>query len=266
MTELKRQTSPNTNSNMIVYGLATTTTSNKTVTVTAGKHNMFVSLKGLYTATPYGNTAGDSSNSASTLSASISADINDMVFVAGNKLGGNGSTAGLVCDSPLSSQTNGVCNILKTSTGSVSYSMSSFGSTDGETVLIEMNHDPNDTVTPGYYDDPVYHATTTTYHATTTVDATYHATSTVNGYYTYIATSTTSGTYAPMSTTTSMRPYLTVGFSTSTRVDLVPATIGDLVSSKYASADRALSEYLRPLLMFMLFLYFSWKSYKLIFL
>lgn len=104
------------------------------------------------------------------------------------------------------------------------------------------------TSTPGYYDAPVYHATTS-----------------IAGFFTYNATSTTAGTYTTnFNTGTSSMPYLTVGFSSTTRFNLIPATATDLVATRFAVPDKMLYDWLSPFLQFFFVLFIAWRAYKLI--
>ena len=114
------------------------------------------------------------------------------------------------------------------------------------------------TVINGYYDAPVYHATTTN-------NGYWTSPTDLPGYFTYVATSTTNGTFVKtFSTGTGTMPYLSVGFSSSTKVYLTPATAGDYTSSKFATADKMLFDYLYPFISFIFTLFISWKVYKLI--
>lgn len=100
----------------------------------------------------------------------------------------------------------------------------------------------------------------------------YVATSTTNGYYltvggfnTYVATSSTIGNFVTnFNVGTTTMPYLTVGFSSSTRYNIIPATAGDLISSKYAVADKMLFDWLSPFIQFIFILFISWRAYKMI--
>ncbi len=168
MTQLARQVAPSTNTDLRLYGIATTTSNSVSVTSNCGTycgnatdHYKWISLKGLNTSNYYYDVQGGAGNSNQFSSLSVSENIqdkNNKVFVTSNT-----GTA----SSPLTATS--ISNIwyhTATSVGSTTYTIGSYGSSEIEVISIQFNHDLADTITPGYY-TTTYHATTTTYYVAT---------------------------------------------------------------------------------------------------
>ncbi len=174
MTNLVTRASPNTNSDIRVFGLATTTSQSVPVTSNCGTncgnatdHYRWVSLSGVSTSSYYYDTQSAAGNNASSLSVTENLqDKNNLTIISSNisTVGTSGGTG----SSPLVATTSSrLWYHYATTTGNFTYSITGLGSTDAEIASIQINHNPNDTVTPGYY-TANYIATTTLYYIATT--------------------------------------------------------------------------------------------------
>ena len=199
------------------------------------------------------STAGGAYNSASKISgAGASGTVSNIT--GSNVTYGSGGRGGF------DSRNGGTCGgSLSTTYGSggngSAYSAGNCGSATGISGVVIVSHM---TQVNGYYDAPVYHATTTT-------NGYWTSPTQLDGYFTYVATSSTSGVYNLVyNNSTGTVPYLTIGFSSSTRVNIAPIKAGDYLTSKYAVGDKMLADYLAPFIAFFMILFVSWRAYKLI--
>lgn len=173
MTNLETKASPNTNSDIRVFGIATTTSGSVNVTSDCGTycgnatdHYRWMSLKGLNTSSYYYDTQSASSNSASSLSVTENIqDKNNLTIVSSN-ISTTGTSGGTGSSPLVATTTSRLWYHYATTTGNFTYSVTGLGATDAEIASIQMSHDSNDTVIPGYWTS-TYVATTTAYYIAT---------------------------------------------------------------------------------------------------